>query len=148
MNAGVDKGRAEMLACLAIGLCRNRDAAGDSNRLEAGGEIHVVPEHVVFVGHHVSHVDAHTELHDAVRGKLAVALGHQRLHRDRAFDGSHDARKLQHEAIAGVFYDTAAMIENDRVHRAAMGLEGGMRARLIGAHHSRIAGNVSANYGG
>ena len=65
-----------------------------------------------------------------------------------SLDGSDDARKFQQEAVAGVLHHPAAMIEDDRVDRAAMGLEGGVRACLVGAHHARVAGDVSANYGG
>ena len=93
-------------------------------------------------------MDAHAEVHDAIGGQVIVAFGHQRLHRDRRLDGADDARKLQQEAVAGVFHQPAAMIEDDRVDRAAMGLEGGMRARLVSAHHARIAGDVGANNGG
>ena len=64
------------------------------------------------------------------------------------FDGSNDARKLQQKAVAGVLHDPAAVIEDDRVDRASMGLERGVRSRLIGAHHSRVAGDVGADYRG
>ena len=93
-------------------------------------------------------MDAHAELHDPVRGKLVVSFRHQRLHRDRGFDGGDDARKLQQEAVAGIFDDPAAMIENHRVYRASMGLERGVRPCLVGAHHARIAGDVGADDGG
>ena len=136
-----------MLAGLVIGLARNRDAAGGGDRFEADGDVDVVAEHLVLVGHHVAHMDAHAELHDAVGGDVVVAFGHQRLHRDRGLDGADDARKLQQKAVAGVFHQPAAMIEDDRVDRGAMGLERGMRARLVGAHHAGIAGDVSADDG-
>src|ERR1700684_381300 len=93
-------------------------------------------------------MDAETKLHKAVRGQLAVPFGHQRLHLDRRLDGADDARKLQHEAIAGVFHQSATVVENDRVHRASMGLERGMGARLVGAHQPRVASDISADYGG
>ena len=89
-----------------------------------------------------------TELHDAVGGQVVVSFRHQRLHRDRGLDGADDAWKLQQEAVAGVLHQPAAMIEDDRVDRGSMGLEGGMRARLVGPHHAGIAGDVSADDGG
>jgi hypothetical protein len=55
-------------------------------------------------------VNAETELHDAIGGEMVVALCHQGLHRDAALGGSHDARKLQQKAVAGVFHDPAAVI--------------------------------------
>ena len=69
------------------------------------------------------------------------------LHLDRSLDGADDAGKLQQEAVAGVLHDPAAMIEDDRIDRGPMRLEGGMRARLVGAHHAGVAGDVSADDG-
>ena len=136
-----------MLAGLLIGLVRNGHAAGDGHRFKPDGDVHAVAEHLVFVRDHIPHVDAETELHEAIRGKLAVPLCHQRLDRDGGLDRPDDARKLQQEAVAGVLHQPAAMIENDRVYRASMGLERGVGAFLVGAHHARIAGDVSADYG-
>ena len=137
-----------MLAGLAVGLVRHRHAAGARDRFEADGDVDVVTEHLVFVGDHVAHVDAHAEPHGAVGGQLGVALGHQHLHRDRAFDRADDAGKFQQEAVAGVLHQPAAMVENDGIDRAAMGLERGMGARLVGPHHAGIADDVSADDGG
>ena len=106
------------------------------------------PEQIVLVGHYVPHVDAQTKLHDPVRRELLVPFGHQRLHRDRRLDGAYNARKFQHETVAGVLHEPAAMIENDWVHRAPMGLERGMGTCFVGAHQSRVARDVGADYGG
>ena len=59
VGAGIDQRDAEALAGLVAGLARNRDAAGGGNRFEADGDVDVVAEHLVLVGHHVAHVDAH-----------------------------------------------------------------------------------------
>ena len=145
MNAGIGKGRAEVLAGLIVGLGRGGHAAGGGNRFEADGDVDAVPEHLVLVGHHIAHVDAETELHDPVRRQLAVPLRHQRLHPDRGLDRAHDARKFQQETVAGVLHQPTAVIENDRIDRASMGLERGVGTRLVGAHHSRVACDVSAD---
>src|SRR6266849_8382595 len=78
---------------------------------------------------------------------MAVPFCHQGLHCDRGLYGPHDARELQQETVAGVLHNSTAMIENYRVYRAAMGLERGVRTCLVGAHHSRVTGDVSADYG-
>jgi hypothetical protein len=91
-------------------------------------------------------VDAQTELHDPIGGDVVVSFRHQRLHLDGGLDGPDDARKLQQETVAGVLHDPAAMIEDDRVYRGSMGLERGVRALLVGPHHSRVTGDVSADY--
>ena len=147
VGAGIDQRDAEALAGLVTGLARNRHAAGGGNRFEADGDVDVVAEHLVLVGHHVAHVDAHAELHEAVGGKVMVSFRHQHLHRDRRLDGADDAGKFQQEAVAGVLHQAAAMIEDDRIDRGSMGLERGMRARLVGPHHAGVAGDVSADDG-
>jgi hypothetical protein len=78
---------------------------------------------------------------------MAVPFCHQRLHRDCRLYRTYDAWKFQQEAVAGVLHNPAAVIENDRVYRASMGLEGGVRACLVRAHHTRVPGDVSAHYG-
>jgi hypothetical protein len=93
-------------------------------------------------------VSAETELHHPIRGKVVVALGHQHLHRDARLDGPYNARELEQETVTGILHKPAAVIENDRIYRASMGLEGGVRALLVGTHHARVAGNVCADYGG
>lgn len=40
------------------------------------------------------------------------------------------------------------MIEDDRVNGASMGLEGGVRARLVRPHHARITGDIGTDDGG
>jgi hypothetical protein len=130
-----------------VGLGRNGDTARRGHRFKANGDVHAVPEHLVVVRDHISHVDAETELHGPIGRQMIVPFRHQRLHRDGRLDGADDARKLQQEAIAGVLHDAAAMIENDRIYRAAMRLEGGVGARLVGAHHPRVTGHVSADNG-
>ncbi|MFK4535663.1 hypothetical protein ABIA00_003846 [Bradyrhizobium ottawaense] len=148
MIAGIDQRHAEMLARLLVGLGRDRKAAGTRDRLQADGDVDIVTEYLVLIGDDVAHVDAEAELHGAVGRQMVVALRHQRLHRDRGLGGADDRRELQQEAIAGVLHDAAAVIEDDRVDRAAMGLEGGMGAGLVAAHHARIAGDIGADDGG
>jgi len=131
-----------------IRLSRNRDAAGSSHRFEANGDVHAISEYFVFVGHHISHVNAETEFHQPIRRQLSVALRHQRLDLDGGLDGADDARKFQQETVARVLHEPAAMVEDDRIYRASMSLEGRMRARLVGAHHAGITGDVRADYGG
>ena len=147
VGAGVDQRDAEAFAGLMAGLARNRHAAGGGDRFEADGDVDVVAEHLVLVGHHVAHVDAHAELHGSIGREVLVSLGHHHLHRDRGLDGADDGGKLQQEAVAGVLHQAAAVIEDDRVDRGAMGLERGVRPRLVGPHHAGIAGDVSTDDG-
>ena len=143
--AGVDQRSAEVLAGLMVGLGGDGDAAGGGDRLEADGDVHTVPEHLVLVGHHIAHVDAETELHDPIGRQLLVPFRHQRLHPDRRLDRSHDARKFQQETVAGVLHQPAAVIENDRIDRASVRLERGVGTCLISAHHPRVTRDISAD---
>ena len=140
-------GDAEALAGLVTGLARHRDAAGRGNRFEADGDVDVVAEHLVLIGHHVAHVDAEAELHGSIGGQVLVALRHHHLHRDRSLDGADDGGKFQQKTVAGVLHQPAAVIEDDRVDRGAMGLERGVCPRLVDPHHAGIAGDVSTNDG-
>ncbi len=137
-----------MLAGLVVGLGRNRDAAGRRHRLEADGDVHTIPEYLVFIGDHIAHMDAEAELHDAIGRKVMIAFHHQRLHRDRSLDRPDHARELEQESIAGVFHQTATMVKDDRIDRGPMGLERGMRTRLVRTHHARVAGDISTDDGG
>jgi hypothetical protein len=56
-------------------------------------------------------------------GKVVVALRHDHLHCDGGLDRADDAWKFQQEAVAGVLHQTSAVIEDDRIDRAAVGLE-------------------------
>ncbi len=147
MDAGIDQRRAQMLAGFAICLVRYGHAAGACDRFQADGDIHVVAEHLVLVGDHVAHMDAHSEPHGAVGGQLGVALGHQHLHRYRALDRADDTGELEQKTVASVLHQPAAMIEDDGIDRAAMRLERGMRAGLVGPHHAGIADDISTNDG-
>ena len=147
VGTGIDERDAETLACFMTGLARNRHAAGGGDRFEADGDVDVVAEHLVLVGHHVAHVDAHAELHGSIGGQVLIALRHHHLHRNRGLDGADDRGKLQQETVAGILHQAAAVIEDDRVDRGAMGLERGVRPRLVGPHHAGIAGDVSTDDG-
>ncbi|MBA7648072.1 hypothetical protein ES703_55852 [subsurface metagenome] len=148
LAAGADQNGADVFARFEIGFFGDRNAALGRRRFEANRDVDVVAEHLVLVGDHVAHVDAHAEFHDPVCGEQGVALGHQLLHLDRGLDRPDHAGKFQQEAVAGVFDDASAMVEDDRENRGAVSLEGGMGARLVGSHHARVAGDVSAEDGG
>ena len=139
------------LICLQASLWAFAEIArppGVATEFEADGDVHVIAEHLVLVGHHIAHMDAQAEFHGAIGGEVAVALGHQRLHLDGGLDGANDAWKLEQEAVARVLHQAAAMIEDDRVNGASMGLEGGVRARLVRPHHARITGDIGTDDGG
>src|SRR5258708_36696525 len=85
--AGINKGDAdEMLAGLPMCLGGNGHAAWGGNRFKADGDVDIIPEHLVFVGHHIAHVDAQTELHDPIGRDVVVSLRLYALNRDASLD--------------------------------------------------------------
>src|SRR6516162_5731546 len=148
VHPGIDELLAEIRASFAVGLLRDRDASGGGDRFEANCDIDIVPEQFVLVGHHIAHVDAEPEVHGAIGGQMVVAFRHQGLHGDCSLDGADHAREFEQKPVAGIFHDAAAVIENDRMDRAAMGLERGMGAGRVGTHHARVTGDVSTDDGG
>ena len=122
-----------MFAGLAIGLCRHRHAAGGGDRFEPDGDVDPIPEYLVLVGDHISHVDADETVHGAFHGQMVVSLPPSTPASHYQFDRADDAWKFQQETVARVLHEPAAVIENDGMDRAAMGLEGGVRAFLVDA---------------
>ena len=94
---------------------------------------------------HVAEVDADA-IDDTLRlGNVGVALDHQRLDRDRAFDGGDDGGKLQQQPIARRLDDPAPKSRHDRPRRLAMLAHRLRRARLVLAHQSGIADDVDGH---
>jgi len=148
MAPGAHKGRRKVLADLIIGFSRQGDAAWYGDRFETYSNIHIIAEYFVLVRHHVAHMDAETELHGTIGRQMIVALRHQHLHGKGGLDRPDDAGIFEQKAVAGILHDPAAMVENERIYRASMGFEGGMRSRLVGTHHAGVAGDVRANDSG
>ena len=73
---------------------------------------------------------------------IGVALDHQLLDRDRAFDGGDNRGKLQQHAVARRLDDAPAVARDDRPRRLAMLAHRPRRARLVLAHEARVANDV------
>jgi len=94
--------------------------------LRGGRRCDAVAEHLVFIDDHIPHVDCRHGISSPGRREAGCCARHQGLRRDGALDGPDDARKLQQETVAGVLYNPAAVIEEDRMERSSMGLERGV----------------------
>ena len=75
-------------------------------------------------------------------GVSGVALGHQLLDRDRAFDRGDDGGKLQQQPVARRLDDAPAEAGHDRPRRLAMLAHRPRRPRLVLAHEARVADDV------
>ena len=130
---------------MVVGRPRDQHAARLADRLEARGDIDPLPKDVVALDQHVAEVDADA-IDDALRlGNVGVALGHQRLDRDGAFDPGDDGGKLQQQSIARRLDDAAPKSRHDRPRRLAMLTHRSRRARLVLAHQSGIADDVDGH---
>jgi len=95
--------------------------AWDSNRFNADRDVDAVAEYFVFVGDHIPHVDAHTELHHPVCREMVVPFLHQAC---IAIADSIASTMLENSTRnrRRCSYQPAALIEDDRVYRASMAL--------------------------
>ena len=90
-----------------------------ANALQPRRDIDAVAQNVVALDQHVAEIDADA-IDDALGlGRLGVALDHQFLDRDRAFDRGDDGGKLQQQPVARRLDDAAAEARHDRPRRLA-----------------------------
>ena len=75
-------------------------------------------------------------------GPPGVALDHQFLDRDRAFDGGDDGGKLQQKPIARRLDDTAAVVSDDRTRCLPMLAHRSRCPRLVLTHQARVADDI------
>ena len=74
--------------------------------------------------------------------RLGVALDHQLLDRDRAFDRGDDRGEFQQQPVAHRLDDAAAERGDDRPRRLAMLAHALRRPRFVLAHEARVADDV------
>ena len=77
-----------------------------------------------------------------VFGRPGVALGHELLDRDRAFDRGDHRRKLDQQPVAGRLDYAAALARDERSRRLAMLAHRPRRPYLVLAHEARVADHV------
>ena len=127
---------------MVVGRARDQHAARLANALQPRRDIDAVAENVVALDQHVAEIDADA-VDDALRlRRLGVALDHQLLDRDRAFDGGDDGGKLQQQPVARRLDDAPAEARHDRPRRLAMLAHRPRRPRLVLAHQARVADDV------
>ena len=127
---------------MIVGRAGDQHAARLANALQPRRDVHAVAQNVVALYQHVAEIDADA-IENALRiGGTGVALRHQTLDRDRAFDGGDDRGKFQQKFVAGRLDDAAAVARDDRPRRVAMFADRPRRPRLVLAHEARIADDV------
>src|SRR5215212_9259561 len=83
--------------------------------LHASSDVYAVAEDVVTLDDYVAEVDTNAEGDAPVLGYIGTAVGHRRLHLDRAAHGIDHARELQQQAVACGLDDTTTMAGDRRV---------------------------------
>ena len=78
-------------------------------------------------------------------GDVGVALDHQLLNRDRAFDGRDDGGKFQQQPVAHRLDDAAALVGDQRPRRVAMLANRPRRPGLVLAHQAGVADDVDSH---
>jgi hypothetical protein len=116
---------------------------GVSQSFDPYGDVDAVAIEIIALGDHVAEIDADAQLDAALRFDARVPLRHHLLHLDRTADRVDDPGKFHQHAVAGGLDDAAVVLGDFRIEElAAQGFEAFVRALLIGAHQSRIAGDI------
>ena len=90
----------------------------------------------------VAEIDADAEQHPPLSGNIEVALGHDLLDGDGAFDRAHRARELRHDPVARDVDDAAAVLGDERKDDRLVRFEIAHRRVFVAAHEARVAGDV------
>ena len=126
---------------------RNADAAGLRERFEPRRDIDPVAIGSGPVVDDVAEIDADAQQHPTLSGNIEVALRHDPLDRDGAFDRAHGARELRHDAVAGDIDDCAAVLGDERQDHRLVRFEIAHRLFFVAPHEARIAGDVRGQDG-
>src|SRR5579862_9214828 len=141
--AGVVKIGVELVAHLPIGVLGDADPAGLRDAFEPRCDIDPVAEDVALLDDNVADVNPDTDFDALLIRNADIALRHPVLHVDGAARGVHGADEFDQYAVAGAFDDTAAMLRDGRFEEfAAVGVEPGERAFLVGTHQPAVSRDI------
>jgi hypothetical protein len=121
------------------------DLTGCRKRLNSRRDVDTIAEHVAFVDHDVTKVDADAEADALAVRQIGVAILHPLLHNDGAAHGIDDRGELDQHAVAGGLEDASAVLVDQRIDQfTPMSLENGKGLFLVRAHQPRIADDIRA----
>ena len=141
------KGRPSLPKIASRTVGRNADAAGLRERLEPRRDIDPVAVSAGSVVDDVAEIDADAQQHPPVGGNVEVALGHDLLDGDGAFDRAHRARELRHDAVAGDIDNRSAVLGDQRQDHRLVRFEIAHRLFFVAPHEARVAGDVRGQDG-
>ena len=95
----------------------------------------------------VAEIDANADQHPTLGGNLEIALSHDLLDGDGAFDRPHGARKLRHDAVAGYIDNSSAVPYDGWEQDHLVRFEVAHRLFFVAPHEARITGNIRSQDG-
>ena len=149
LRAAVVERGIETVAHILMHAARYANPSRRRDLLQTGSDVDAVAEDVVAVDDDVAEVDADTEGNAPVLSYLSGAVGHRRLHLDRAAHGIDHARELQQQAVARGLDDATAVAGDCRIHDfLTKGFQRCQCAALVPSHQPRVARDVGGHDGG
>ena len=140
--ADVAQGQAKLTEDRVAHVGRDADAAWLGQRLEPRRDIDPVAVSASSVVDDVAKIDADAQQHSPVGGNVEIALSHDLLHGDGAFDRADGARELRHDSVARDVYDRAAVPGDQRQDHRLVRLEIAHRLFFVAPHEARVASDV------
>jgi hypothetical protein len=147
--ADVFEGEVEPACRILLHPRRYADPAGLGQAFEPGCDVDAIAKDVAVLDDDVADIDPDAPLYAPLGRNRVVALGHARLHLDRAAQRVDDARELDEKAVSAGLYDPAAVLGDLRINQIrADPLEPRECTLLVGANQARVAGHVRREDGG
>ena len=95
----------------------------------------------------VAEIDANADQHPTLGGNLEIALSHDLLDCDGAFDRPHGARKLRHDAVAGYIDNSSAVPYDGWEQDHLVRFEVAHRLFFVAPHQAGVASDVRGQNG-
>src|SRR5207249_7534876 len=106
-------------ADLVVRGIRNADSTELRYPLQPSRHIHPIAEQVLTLDHHVTEIDAYTELDPLLGRETGIAAVHPALDINGTPNRVHYGGKLNENAVAGGLHDPAAMERNGGIDQLA-----------------------------
>jgi hypothetical protein len=133
---------------LKVGMFRKANRTGFADIFEARGDVDAIAHEIaVRFLDHVAEVNANAEQNLPFQREPGIALNHAVLHFNRTTDGVHNAAKLDQNAIAATFDDTAVMDGDRRINKISTETtKARYGALFIGSGKTAKTGDIRREY--
>ena len=128
---------------LVVDLAGNADAAGLGDPFQPCCNVDAVAKNIVVVEDDVTDMNADAKFDPEVVRHVAILHGHTALDFRRALHRLYHAWELGQQAVAGGLDDAAAVPGDGGIdQRSSDRLQPDVRALLVAAHQTAVAGNI------